>query len=150
MFKAPFYYTKNFNLGFLALTILVFVGVILRFLYQKSEFLRLSGPDGRVARLALTIATVNLITIVLLGVVMTISGDHVLSEIPKLFKAWLVLPIITTLLAVFAFYSFVVVWRDGLCGSAWGRARFSAVVASAIFVCWFYYFWNLLGFNYYS
>lgn len=149
-YKAPFYYTTSFNYLFLALSFLIFIGVMLRLAYQWAEFKALTGASKKVARAAVLAAGANILTVVLLAVVMIAVGDRMLSEIPGLFKLWLFLPIISALAGLYVLYSTVLVWKDGLCQGLLARIRYSAVAIAAIFMCWFYYFWNILGFNYFS
>jgi len=40
------------------------------------------------------------------------------------------------------------VWRGGLLAGLAARLRYSAVVACALAMTWFYAFWNILGFQY--
>jgi hypothetical protein len=40
------------------------------------------------------------------------------------------------------------VWRRGLLPGFWARLRFTIVAFSALFMCWFYWFWNILGWQY--
>jgi len=148
-YKAPFYYAGSFNYLFLALSLLIFVAVMLRLAYQWSGFKALRGADKKAARASIIAAGVNLLTIIFLVIVMIAVGEQMFAEIPLLFKIWLLFPILATLAGIYVFYNAVLVWKDRLYGSVLARVRYSAVAASALFMCWFYYFWNILGFNYF-
>ena len=82
------------------------------------------------------------------GIVLAIVGDSLFSEIPVLLKIWLVMPIIATVAGLYAVYCGVNVWRNGALAGVWARIRYTVIVACALFMCWFYYFWNILGFQY--
>lgn len=149
-FKASFYYTSGFNYGFLGLSLLVFVGVMLRLAYQWSSYKAQSGADKKAARAAIIAAAINLTSIVMLAIVMIAVGDQMFSEIPGVFKAWLILPIMAFLAGLNILYHAVSVWRNKLCQGRWARIRYTIVTFCALFMCWFYYFWNILGFQYMS
>jgi hypothetical protein len=40
-------------------------------------------------------------------------------------------------------------WRQGALAGVWARVRFTIVTLCAMFMCWFYWFWNILGFQYF-
>ena len=147
-FKAPFYYTGNFNFAFLGLSMVVFLGVMLRLAYQWSVFRSLTGINKKAAKAAIMVAATNILTIVTGGIVMTIVGSQMFSEIPMLFKIWLIFPMIVTLVGLYNLYYAVLVWKDSLCSGRWARIRYSIVAGCGLFMIWFYSFWNILGFQY--
>ena len=149
-FKAPFIYTKAFNFGFLSLSGIVFLGVLLRLFYQRKSIKLLEPGAKKALRAACYASGANLLTVILGAIVLVIAGDNILAEIPLRLKLWLLLPILSTITGVYLLYWTVKVWKDGLCGTLWARIRFSIVTVCALFMCWFYYFWNILGFNYLS
>ncbi|PCI54628.1 MAG: serine hydrolase [Alphaproteobacteria bacterium] len=149
-FKAPFHFTGSFNFLFLGISILIFVGVMLRLAYQWSGYKALSGSNKKAARSAIIVACTNLFTLVLGGIMLILVGGGMFSEIPQLFKIWLILPIIATLAGLYNLYYAMLVWRGRLCSGIWARIRYNIVTACGLFMCWFYYFWNILGFQYFS
>ena len=149
-FKAPFYYTSGFNYAFLGFSIVVFIGVMLRMVYQWSSYRALSGADKTAARAAMIVAVVNLLAFVMGGLVMVIIGDQISAKIPLLFKIWLTLPIVVVFAGLYNIYYGILVWKNDLCRGFWDRIRYSIVTICALFMCWFYIFWNLLGFQYYA
>jgi len=150
IFKAPFYYTSGFNFSLLGLAILSFVGVLLRFAYQRADYRQLPEGVRSVARASIIVASANILTIVSGAIVMMIVSDEIFTRIPLLFKLWLFMPIIATLAGLYHAYNAVTVWQQGLLVSLWARVRYTVVAAGALFMCWFYYFWNILGFQYFS
>jgi hypothetical protein len=150
LFKTPFYFSSAFNINLLGLAMLMFVGVILKLLFQWRAHRELQGHTKQVVRSAVITSVTN-ITFVLTGlVVVTITSPKLMFEIPLVFKLWLWIPIIATLAGIYHAYNAVIVWKEGLLAGKWARVRYSLVAAGALFMIWFYYFWNLLGFHYYS
>jgi hypothetical protein len=49
---------------------------------------------------------------------------------------------------LYLLYRTVIVWRQGVFGGLWARLRYTVVTLSALFMCWFYYYWNILGYQY--
>jgi hypothetical protein len=82
-------------------------------------------------------------------IVMSIAMDGLLAGLPLSFKLWLVLPILAALVSLYLLFRTVVVWRDGLLASVWWRIRYSIVGICALLMCWFYWYWNILGFQYF-
>jgi len=147
-FKAPFYYTGGFNFFLLGFSTVVFLGVLLRLAYQWSGYRAFSGANKKAARAAVMVAAANVLTLVIGGLVMIAVGDQMFSKIPLLFKIWLFFPIVASLAGLYLLYQTIVVWKDGLCSGLWARLRYSVVTAGALFMIWFYTFWNILGFHY--
>ncbi len=127
---------------------LLFVGVVLRRLYQGERFAMLSIADKRVANASFITAIANLSVLFVGAFVLISAGDDLYLEILLSFKFWLVLPIIATVLGMYHAYNSFLVWRNELCGSVWARVRYSIVSFCALFMCWFYYYWNILGYQY--
>ena len=83
------------------------------------------------------------------GIVMVAVGDQLMARIPLPFKFWLIFPIIATLASIYLLHQTVLVWKNGLLSGSFIRIRYSIVSLCALFMAWFYYFWNILGFRYY-
>ena len=149
LYKIPTVEKTNFHYIFLALSAVVFLGVFLRLAYQFSVFKALQGVEKKVALSSVIVAGANILTIVMLGLVLMFCLSAFDFEIPLLFRAWLVMPFIIVGLGFYQLYNTILVWRNGLLKSVWARARYSLVTICALFMAWFYYFWNLLGFNYF-
>jgi len=65
-----------------------------------------------------------------------------------LFKLWLVLPIVAFIAGLYLAYRTYAVWKQGLLAGSWARVRYTLVAVSALCMCWFYWYWNILGFQY--
>jgi hypothetical protein len=53
------------------------------------------------------------------------------------------------LAGLYLLYTTVRAWMQRLLGGFWARMRYSVVALCALFMCWFYWYWNILGFQYY-
>ncbi len=148
MYKASVYANKNFNFGMLGLSFIVLLAVVLRHAYQRGIILVFPPADRRATIAASIAAASHLWVMVFAGIVTVAVGDQFVSQIPPLFKLWLVFPILATLATGWLLYQALFVWRDGLLAGAFARIRYSIVCLCALFMVWFYYYWNLLGFNY--
>jgi hypothetical protein len=130
------------------LSFLVFLGVLLRRFFQRKQIKSLPAPDRSALRAAVFASGANWLVLVAGVIVITAIQDSMYSEIPLLLKLWLVLPIIAVLAGVFLLLRTFGVWKNGLLGGTWARLRFTVVTLCAMFMVWFYWFWNILGFQY--
>ena len=146
--KLPVYHTTPFNLALLGFALLVFLGVLLRRFYQRAAIHGLRAADRRAVHAAVWAAAANWLVLVAGAVVISIVADQMFTRIPLLFKLWLVLPILAFVAGLWLLYRTWGVWKDGLLGGTWARIRYSVVTLSALFMCWFYWYWNILGFQY--
>jgi CubicO group peptidase (beta-lactamase class C family) len=146
--KLSAYETSKFNLTLLGLSMLVFLMVLLRRFFQRASIKSLSAEDQSATRAAVYAAMTNWLVLIVGAIVISIVADELMSGIPLLLKLWLLLPIAATLAGFYLLYSTYGVWKQGLLGGLWARVRYTVVGLSALFMCWFYYFWNILGFQY--
>lgn len=140
--------TPAFNFTLLGLSFLVFAGTLLHRFYQRRDIAALPGRDRGAVNAASYAAGANFVVVIAAAIVLSVVGERLFIEIPLLFKLWLVLPILATLVNLYLAYCTVGVWKDRLLAGTWARARFTAVTLSALFVSWFYWYWNILGFRY--
>jgi len=146
--KLPGYATGNFNLSLLGLSMLIFLGVMLRRFFQRKDYAALSAGDRTALSAATMASAANLLVVIVGAVVISMVQDQLFSGIPLLFKLWLVLPVIAFVAGIYLLYRCVQVWRLGLLSGKWARVRYTLVALAALFMCWFYWFWNLLGWQY--
>ena len=147
--KLPVYATPNFNFALLGFSVLVLIAVLLRRWYQRTAIRGLPAADRTAVNAAVYAAAANVLVLVAGTIVISIVEDRLFSEIPLLFKLWLVLPIVAALAGIYLLYRTFGVWKEKLLGGFWARARFTVITLCAVFMCWFYYYWNILGFQYY-
>jgi CubicO group peptidase (beta-lactamase class C family) len=146
--KMPSYETPGFNLSLLGFSMLVFLLVLLRRFFQRAAIRPFPAADKSAIGAAVYASAANLLVLVAGAAVMTAIGERLFIEIPLVFKLWLVLPIVATLAALYLLYRTIGVWMGGLLAGFWARFRYSIITLCALFMCWFYYFWNILGYQY--
>jgi CubicO group peptidase (beta-lactamase class C family) len=146
--RLPFYATPAVNLTLLGLSLLVFLGVVAGRWYQRVAIRQRVPADRAAINAEVGASAANLLVVVTGAIVLSIVKDQLFNEIPLLFKLWLVVPIIATVAGLYIAYRAVVVWRQGALSGTWARMRFTIVTLCALFMCWFYYYWNILGFQY--
>jgi len=149
MHRAGWQSSKAFNFGMLGIAVIVFLAVFLRYLYQRDRIRALPAADKRATRTVVVTAVSHLWALVFFAIVMMAVGDQLMASIPLLFKFWLIFPIIATLASFYLLYQVVLVWKNGLLAGKFVRIRYSIVSLCALFMCWFYYFWNLLGYQFF-
>lgn len=149
-YPAPFYETASFTFTMLGLSVVVFAAVMLRLAYQWSGYRASVGVAKNAHRASIAIAATNMLIFIV--IIITVSGgiQPLMYEIPTILKVGLVLPLLAMLAAFYHAYLAAQIWRSGLLGSVLARIRYSLVTAFGLFLVWFYYYWNLLGFQYYS
>jgi len=149
-YRAPLWESAVFNSTLLGLSMLVFGGVFLRLGYQWRRHVRQAPAEKRASRASIAVAAANLLFALL--VVLALSGGQqaLMYEVPLSLKIALVFPILGTVAGLYHLYQLGKVWHERVFAGVWARIRFTAVTLAALAMIWFYYYWNLLGFNYYS
>ena len=83
-----------------------------------------------------------------IGAIAASMGVELFNRIPASFTAILVVvPIVTSLLTPAVLFATVVAWKE----SYWTvgrRIHYSLFAFAALGLTWFYYYWNVLGFQY--
>jgi len=120
----------------------------LRRFYQRRELALLPDADRAAFSSSLYASIAHLLVVVVGAIVVSIVMERLIAGFPLPFKLWLILPIIATLASLYLVYRAFLVWQGGLLAGVWARIRFTIVVLCALFMCWFYWFWNILGFQY--
>jgi len=146
--KLPAYATPNFNFLLLGVAVLVFLGVVLRRFFQRSAFRTMPAADRSAWAAALYAAAANLLVVIAGAVMLILLGDRLFTGVHLPVKLWLVLPIVAFVAGLYLTFRSVVVWQNGLLAGSWARVRYTVVVLCALYMCWFYWFWNILGFQY--
>lgn len=140
--------TPAVNYMLLGLAFLVFLAVLLRRFFQRSAIRAWRVSDRSAYRAAVLASAANWLVLITGVIVMASVQDILFSQIPTLFKLWLIMPMIATIACVWLLFKLFVVWKDGLLASLWARLRYTVVALSGLFMIWFYWFWNILGFQY--
>ena len=149
-YKAPAYAGIGFAGPLLGLSFIVFAGVFLRWAYQRKQLQQLPQAERRAFNASIYVAGANWLFLILMGLALALNADTLMYEIPGLLKFSLVFPILAVIAALYHLFHSYQVWSGGLRGSVWTRARYSVITLCALFTAWFYWYWNLVGFNFYS
>ena len=146
-FRAPFYVGMGFIAPMGGLSLLVFLGVLLRFFYQRPVIRALTGPERQAVYASTGVAAANWLFVIFTALALALNLDSLIYEVPDLLKLALVFPVLAILGAFYHLYQSYRVWSGGLCHSTWARLRFSVVTIAALFMAWFYYYWNVTVFT---
>ena len=145
--KKPAYETMRLLNPVFWFSMLVFLLVVI-FRVCLSANLKMRLTSDRTAVDAATYAAVaNLLVLGLGYLVLNAVSDSLRNEIPVLFILSLILPIIATVTGLYLCYRTVFIWKENKLGGVLARTGYSVVALAAAFMCWFYYFWNILGFQ---
>ncbi len=146
--RLPFAATPNFNFTLLGFSVIVFLGVVLGRWYRRKLIKVLAPTEKATVNAAFYASLANILVLVLGAIVLVAVGDSLFSGIPFVFKLWLVTPLIAFVAGFYLLYRSVLAWQHGLFDSVWARIRLTVVALCALFMSWFYYYWNLLGWQY--
>ncbi|MEE4161548.1 MAG: serine hydrolase domain-containing protein [Woeseiaceae bacterium] len=146
--RLPLVATPNFNFTLIGLSVLVFIGVVMGRWYRRKLVREMPAADRSATNAAFYAALANILVLVSGAIVLSIVGDSLFSGIPLTFKLWLVTPVIAVLATLYLVYRNVLAWQHGSLGGMWTRIRLTVVTLCALFMTWFYYYWNLLGWQY--
>ena len=148
LYKAPFYETAAFSAALVGFSVLIFIGVFLRLGYQFAALRDLVGAQKNAFLASLVVAAANLLFLICVSISVSPGLIELMYELPRLLKFSLLFPVLAAIAALYHSYSCLQVWRQGLLANNWARTRYSVVTLCALLMVWFYYYWNLLGFNY--
>ena len=147
--RLPFYATQQFHLLLVGLSLLIMLAALLRRFYQREAVKSLSTQDKAAVNASAFASFAHIFVVVAGVIVLPIAFENLFDGIPLLLKSWLVLPIIATGLSAYLLYHTILVWRGSLLNGLWSRVRFTVTCSAALFMSWFFYYWNILGFQYY-
>ncbi|WP_417317784.1 serine hydrolase domain-containing protein [Emcibacter sp.] len=149
-YRAPFYETGGFNFLILGVSMIVFAGVFLRLAYQWSVYRAMPVPARRAMEASFLVAGLNLLTLILAVWAFRNGLGPVMYELPFSIKLSVFVGTMATLAAFYHLLRAVLVWREGLFSGWWARTRYTVVTVCALLMAWFYFYWNIFGFNYFS
>jgi len=146
--KLPTWATPNFNFTLLGLSFVVFLWVLLRRFFQRTAIRVLPDRERAAIRAAVLVAAANWMVLIVGAVVISAVQDQLILGVPLPWKLWLVLPILAVVAGLFLLYRTFGVWSHGLFNGRWARTRYTVVAVCGLALCWFYWYWNILGFQY--
>ncbi len=149
-FKAPWHATMQGGGMAYGLSLMILLGVLLRWFFQRKLIRDMSEDDRRAIAASNWFAVLNWVFVVVVGFTLATNADSLMYELPTMLKVSLILPPLIVIGALFHAYKAVVVWRDSLLVSISARLRYTLVTLTALFAAWFYYYWNMIGLNYFT
>jgi CubicO group peptidase (beta-lactamase class C family) len=149
-YRTPFYETPAFTGLLVGLSLFLMVGILLRLGYQWSSYRALAGAEKSARRASVLVAVFNIPFFVLMVIGASGGLAALMYSVPTPIKLALVFPILATAAALYHLYQSTRVWSAPLFGGVAARVGYSIVTLAALALAWFYWHWNLLGFQYYS
>jgi CubicO group peptidase (beta-lactamase class C family) len=149
--KVASYEKDTFQLGLIVCLVLAFVSVLawpVASLLRRVRRRQAHAPrQDRLARwLAMMVAILNLLFLAGFAAALMQSLTGAWPHPPPWFVTLLVLPILTTVLAILLFFLAILAWRDRY-WSLVGRLHYTLVTLAALAFVWLTNYWNLLGFR---
>lgn len=145
--RTPTLQTSFFRLLLPSLCLLLMLHVLISWGYKRNVYKTLSGASRRLVYSAIGTAVANILFIILFLVVVVIYKDALYTGLPFVFKLNLILPILAGLLALATTYFFVKRQKDEKPGLG-SSIYYGLVVFAGLYMTFFYYYWNFLGWNY--
>ncbi|MEE8584309.1 MAG: serine hydrolase domain-containing protein [Acidobacteriota bacterium] len=146
-YRIPWYETAGFNLSLLALGILFFLTTVVSAFYHRKQDRQAPASQRRAIRLAVALSALSLLFLIWFAAVVASKGVEIYYGVPASLSAALILPILTSLLTVGTTIYLVLAWKNGY----WRlvrRLHYSLFALAALGYVWFYWHWNILGFQY--
>lgn len=147
--QAWFYESVIFNGIFVGLSIIIFVAVFISFTVRISDYRALSRALRRPYIAALMVALANLLYISLFALRQKFTDQQSLQELSPVMGYSVLFPVVTMLAVIYHGYFTILVWRLSWFSSVWRRLLYSSIALAGLFMLWFYYYWQLWGFQYY-
>ncbi|GAB3282280.1 serine hydrolase domain-containing protein [Parahaliea aestuarii] len=148
MYRVPFYETADVTLLLVGLIVLVAALSFIRIGYQWRAIRGGPADERRVEYVTLAFAVCTVAFFGLVGLGLSSGLDTFYFAIAGTIKAALVFPLLLVPITLFHIYQSAQVWRQGLFAGYWPRVRHSLVSLVGLLAIWFYFYWNLIGFNY--
>lgn len=146
-YRIPWYETQSFSLALLGLGVLLCITTLVSAFYHRKE--SAAGPAGARwgVRVAVVQSVLTLIFLVSCIAIVASYREEIFFGIPTSLKAALVLPLVTSALAIGMAVLAVLSWKQ-----RWWRLvrrlHYSLFALLALGLTWFYIHWNILGFHF--
>jgi hypothetical protein len=146
--KLPVHATSQFNVNLLVFCLAIFIAVLLRRFFQRRQLKAYRPRDRAAIRAAVLTAVTNLLALAGVGLTLLLYADVLGGEIPLFLKITLVFPILAVGAGLYLALQCRAVWKHGLLENRWARVRYTLITLCGLFMIWFYWFWNVLGWQY--
>jgi len=149
-YKAAWYQTGRFSTTLVKITMLVFALALIRAYFQRASDRNANPADKRARRIALFSAGVNILVLTVGASVMARIGANPFAQVPLSLRVFVWLPLLVLLAAGLVVLQTTRVWQYGLLAGPLERLRYSLIAACSVAMCWFYFYWNLIGPKYFD
>jgi CubicO group peptidase (beta-lactamase class C family) len=147
MYRIAWYTDPTVNYALLGGALLLCVTTLRGAWKHRKERKADPGAARWAVRLAAAVSALTLLFVIALVAVLSVYKEDLFFGIPAALTATLVLPILTSLLTAGVAVYAVIAWQRGF----WTRGRrvhYTLFALFAVGLVWFYWFWNILGFQY--
>jgi len=147
--KGSFYDFIDFYLPFLACSFILFLVVIFVSIYRKIRKRTSTPALQNVRKIAFWMSISNIAFVILMALAFVFHGmNNFAHTIPWYFPIILLFPIIASFLAIPVLLKAIKLWKTKE-ASVLNKIFYSLFALTGLFMVWFYYFWNILGFQYF-
>ncbi|WP_247118672.1 serine hydrolase domain-containing protein [Kordiimonas marina] len=146
--RAPAFEGKLFTLVLPLVCILILLSVFTGWIYRRKDYRAMDGTDRMAIRFSMAAAGVNLLYLIALGVIVASYGETLYEGIPTIFAVNQTLTLVAVLMMLGVVWCAVRVWRRGR-WTMGRRIHYSLVALAAVYLSLFYYYWNMLGWQYF-
>ena len=146
-YRVSWYETPAFSLAIVGLGVLFSITTMVSAFYHRKESKTAPAGSRWAVRLAVAVSGLTLVFLVSFIAIIASQAESIMYGIPSSLTAALVLPIITSLLTIGTTIFVVLAWKRRF----WNlvrRVHYSFFSLTALALVWFYFHWNILGFQY--
>jgi len=126
------------------ISLLLFLTVWVGWMYRRKEFKTMSSGERTALKMSMGVSGINLIFLILMVSVLSIYDETLASDVPTALYLTMILPNIAVLLTIGMVWCAVKCWQNAY----WRlgrRIHFTLVTLAAVYISWFFYYWNMLG-----
>lgn len=146
-YRLVWYQTQGFNLSLVALGLLFSLTIPISAIIRRKQNRGSSAIVRWAVRIGFLTGVLTLIFFVGMVAGVSSGGSSLFYGLPASIKALLILPNVLVLLSVMVALLAAGLWLGS--GWSWGRKlHYTLFALSLIGLCWFYNYWNILGFRY--
>jgi CubicO group peptidase (beta-lactamase class C family) len=146
-YRVPWYEAQGFSLALVGLGVLLCITTLVSAFYLRKQSKTAPRSSRWAVRLAAVISVLTLAFLVSFIAIIASSSERLMYGFPASLTAALVLPIVTSVLAVGTTVFVVLAWKE-----RWWtlvrRLHYSLFAITSLALVWFYFHWNILGFKY--
>ncbi|MFC3051621.1 serine hydrolase domain-containing protein [Kordiimonas pumila] len=145
--RAPAFESSLYKMLLPIVSLLLFLTVWTGWFYRRKDYKAMQAPARTAIKLSMATSVLNFGFIFMLVGIMATYQMEIYESIPTILKVALILPILIVLTTLGMVYFAVKAWREGF----WRRGRqihYTLVTLAAVFMVIFYYYWNMIGWQY--